>query len=87
MSENNNMELNDELMENVTGGEGESRVRKEPGTVIAPYNESQNTYRVKRDQGPEAIASYDRVGPLLKPGTRVIIALVGMGKWEIAEFI
>ena len=90
MSENKNMKLNDEMMENVVGGDGCDRLRSEPGTVIGPFEDySHNKYIVQRDGGPEAIASYQHVSglPLLEPGTRVMIALVGLDKWEIVGFI
>ena len=89
MSENENMKLNDEMMEKATGGENLERGRKEPGTVIGFFDQwEKNKYRVKRDSGPEAIASYyPTAGPLLEPGTRVMIELVGMGKWDIVDFI
>lgn len=86
MADNKNMELNEEIMANAAGGDRD-RLRTEPGTVIGVYDESQSKFVVKRDQGPEAIASYYKIGPLLDPGTRVMIALVGMGKWEIIEVI
>ncbi len=88
MAENKNTELNDELMKDATGGDGQSRARTEPGTVIGPFDDyTHSKYRVKRDQGPEAIASYYAIGKLLEPGTRVMIALVGQGQWEIVQFL
>lgn len=89
MADNKNMELNDEMMAKAAGGNDQERVRTEPGTVIGPFeSDDHNKYIVQRDGGPEAIASYyPGAGPLLEPGTRVMIALVGMGKWEIVEFI
>ena len=88
MEDNKNIELNDEMMDNAAGGEGQDRYRTENGTVIGPFDDSHNKYIVQRDGGPEAIASYyPSAGPLLEPGTRVKIALVGMGKWDIVEFL
>lgn len=87
MEDNKNMKMNDEMMANAAGGDDQDRVRTEPGTVIGVYDESQSKFIVRRDQGPEAIASYHKIGPLLDPGTRVMIALVGMGKWDIIEVI
>lgn len=88
MAENKNLKLNDEMLENVTGGNILDGLRIEPGTVVGVYDDSQRKFIVKRDQGPEAIASYiPTAGPLLEPGTRVNIALVGMGKWEIVGLI
>lgn len=89
MADNKNMELSDEMMANAAGGDDQERLRTEPGTVIGPFEDSlHNKYIVQRDGGPEAIASYyPSAGPLLEPGTRVKIALVGMGQWEIIEFL
>lgn len=89
MAENVNMELGDEMMTNASGGDNQERLRTEPGTVIGPFDDDlHNKYIVKRDGGPEAIASYyPSAGPLIEPGTRVKIALVGMGKWDIIEFL
>ena len=89
MADNKNMELNDEMMEKATGGEDLDGLRTEPGSVVGPFEDYEhNKYIVKRDNGPEAIASYyPSAGPMLEPGTRVMIALVGQGKWEIVEFL
>ena len=89
MSDSKNIKLNDEMAANATGGDGQDRVRTEPGTVVGPFeNGENNKYIVKRDGGPEAIASYyPSAGPMLTPGTRVMIALVGMGKWDIISFL
>lgn len=89
MADNKNMELSDEMMANAAGGDDQERLRTEPGTVIGPFEDYlHNKYIVQRDGGPEAIASYyPSAGPLLEPGTRVKIALVGMRQWEIIEFL
>ena len=85
MEDNKNMNLNDEIMENASGGETTEKARTENATVIGPFaSEDHSKYIVKRENGPEAIASYYPIaGHLLLPGTRVVIALVGMGKWDI----
>ncbi|MCR5331811.1 MAG: hypothetical protein K6E62_11600 [Lachnospiraceae bacterium] len=90
MADDKNMELSDEMMRKAAGGEDDlDGYRTEPGTVVGPFEHYENNrYVVKRDAGPEAIASYSpSAGPLLEPGTRVMIALVGQGKWEIVEFL
>ena len=89
MAEDKNVKLSDETMKTATGGVDQDRVRTEPGTIIGPFETYEhNKYIVQRDGGPEAIASFSpSAGPMLEPGTRVMIALVGMGQWEIVSFL
>ncbi|MCR5008317.1 MAG: hypothetical protein K6A76_07030 [Oribacterium sp.] len=87
MSENKNIELNDDMMAKVSGGEEVSKGRKEPGTVRGPYlGYSPRRFEVELDCGPEVVAEYDLDGLLLEPGTRVKVLLSG-NRWRIIEII
>ena len=86
MADDKNIELNDEMLENVAGGNMLERLRTEPGTIIGTYDEAQRKFIVKRDQGSQVHAFCHMTGRLLSPGTRVTIALVGLNKWEIVSF-
>ncbi len=87
MSENKNMELNDDMMENVNGGEGQNKKQIEPGIVIGPYDDYTNRkFSVKLDCGVEVVAECYLDGLLLKPGTRVKVAFM-CNRWRIIELI
>jgi len=87
MVENKNVELNDEMMADATGGENSSRPRYEYGRVTGFWeNYHMNQWAVTLDGGKEIVASYYAIGKMLDPGTRVKVQLVGMGKWDIVDF-
>ncbi len=70
------------------GSDDEERLRYEDGTVIGPYPTSDNNdYEIAADYGPTIIARYYYPIGLVEPGKRVRCELVGMGKWEIVEFL
>ena len=84
------MELNDEAFEGAVGGEGEERPRYENATVTGPFGddpEQNGCYRIIRDGcSSEDAAHYDAIN-LVPSGTRVKVQLVGMGRWQIVEFL
>ena len=86
MADMKDMKLNDEQLENVAGGTGDLRWRTELGTVIGPANLGENNYLIKTDECGEVLAGYDAIH-MVEPGMRVKVALVGMGKWQIVEFL
>ena len=88
MSENKNMELNDKLMANATGGNAEERGRTAIGTVVGPGVSGDPTiYKVHADDGRDIRAHYWAIGKLLEPGTRVKVELIGQANWEIIQFL
>lgn len=88
MSENKNMELNDEMTGTATGGNGEEKGRTATGTVVGPGVSGDTTiYKIKADDGRDIRAHYWAIGRLLEPGTRVKVELVGQAKWEIIQFL
>lgn len=86
MADMKDRKLNDERLESVAGGSDDSRWRTEMGFVIGPSSVGENNYLIKTDECGEVLAGYDAIH-LVEPGTRVKIALVGMGKWQIVEFL
>ena len=86
MSDMKDNKLNDEQLENVSGGTFDLRWRTELGVVIGPSSLGENNYRVRTDESGEVLAGFDALH-LVEPGTRVKVALVGMGKWRIVEFL
>ena len=86
MTDNEKTKMSDEMLENVAGGDGDLRWRTELGFVIGPAHLGQNNYLIKTDECGEVLAGYDALH-LVEPGMRVKVALVGMGKWQIVEFL
>ena len=86
MADMKDLKLNDEQLENVSGGTFDLRWRTELGVVIGPSSLGENNYRVKTDECGEVLAGYDAIH-MVEPGMRVKVALVGMGKWQIVEFL
>ena len=87
MAEYKNTELSDEMMKGAAGGSDDERPRYEDGTVIGPFPTSNNdAYEIAADYGPTIIAHYNAIG-LVEQGRRVRCELVGLGKWNIVEFL
>ena len=86
MADMKDMKLKDNELENVSGGTFDLRWRTELGFVIGPSPVGNNNYLVKTDECGEVLAGYDAIH-MVEPGTRVKVALVGMGKWQIVEFL
>ncbi|MBR2274993.1 MAG: hypothetical protein IJ873_02890 [Lachnospiraceae bacterium] len=87
MADNKNMELNDEMMAKATGGEDEERFREEKATVMGAFGDQSDCYRILREGcTSEDVAHYDAIN-IVEPGTKVKVALVGMGRWQIIEFL
>ncbi len=90
MADNKNMALNDEAMAGAVGGEEDERGRIENATVIGPFGDNQSQtdcYSIRRDgQSSDDVAHYDAIR-IIEPGTRVKVELVGMGRWQIVDFM
>lgn len=82
-----NMELSDDAMEQVTGGNSEERYRTTTGVVTGTWGIGENNYVVMTETNGEIVANYGAIGCLMENGTRVKVALVGMGKWQIIEVL
>ena len=78
--------LNDDKLENVSGGSMDLRWRTELGFVVGPSPLGENLYIIRTDECGEVLAGYDAIH-LVESGARVKVALVGMGKWQIMEFL
>jgi len=88
MSDNKNMELNNDMMTKATGGNAEERGRTATGTIVGPGVSGDPTiYKVQADDGRDIRAHYWAIGKLLEPGIRLKVELIGQGKWEIIQFL
>ena len=81
----NTKELNAKEMEKVAGGTGE-KWRTEIGVVTGTSDIGSNNYNVATENCGTVLAHYDAIH-VVQPGMKVKVALVGMGKWQIAEFL
>ena len=88
MSENKNMELNDEMMSKASGGTDEEKGRKRHAIIrgIHEHPYYKDLVDVTLDGGQDVVAHYDAIN-ILNPGKEVIVELVGQGKWQIVEFL
>ena len=85
MADVKNTALNDEQMANAAGGEGESR-RYAIGVVREHWDDYTNVHwLVDTEENGEIIATYAATEIVV--GRKVKCALVGMGAWDIVEFL
>ena len=86
MADNKNMELNDEMMENAAGGEGERRYRD--GVVVRSWDDNNKwLVRTVPDQPASDIIAYCDIDGVNMIGKKVRCELVAMGAWNIVEFL
>ena len=79
--------LNDEDMMNASGGTSDEKGRRRNAVVIGPWNDNpyqQDCYRVRIEgYSTDDAAHCSVIGLLLPPNTKVIVELVGQGRWDI----
>ena len=81
--------LSDEMLENVSGGvdNNDKTWRTESGTVMSMALTGNNDFFVKTEACGQVVAHYDGDMSAMKPGTRVEVALMGTGSWQIVQLL